>query len=360
MSFSPRSPGAEEEQEKEDILREERIQQLAKLPDPRPRALTPDATCSQAPTALFQESCIWFKVPPNIRRDILRLAFGDTRLHLELTYDHPRNHRGDSPDESQPQSWQWWGSRCHRLSPDEAVQQRPMTNDGLPGPWSDECRDTDIPIGIMGWLLSCRQNYSETIDILYSTNVLILNGQAMLIHLPQLIPPQRLESVTSLEVRWYFKTRFSSWENPRDSLDEDHLESLFSQLSSPYFPALRNLYITLEDSSQAHISFHGIEDYQEIIFKHVDKFSQRMGHLGSFSCALPHFFFELIYEEATEKIRGGFAAQYDSYRQVWRGSDGQMTVVQLPYVDNYPGPPHHLLQNTTRDGYWILEVPDMD
>ncbi|KAF4986551.1 hypothetical protein FGRMN_10779 [Fusarium graminum] len=301
MSFSPRSPGAEQKEEKDDILREERIQQLVKLPDPRPRALTPDATCSQAPTALFQESCTWFNVPPNIRRDILRLAFGDARLHLELTYGPSRIHRGDSLDKSQPQGWQWWGSRCHRLSPDKTTQQGPMTNDGLPGPWSDQCRDTDAPIGIMGWLLSCRQN-----------------------------------------------------------LDEDHLESMFSQLSSPYFPALRNLYLTLEDSSQARLSYDRIEDYQEIVFQHLDAFSQRMGHLRSFSCALPHFFFELIYEEATGETRGGATVHHDSYRQVWRGSDGQMTVVKVPYVDSYPGPPHHLLPDTKRDGYWILEIPDMD
>jgi hypothetical protein len=157
MSFSPRSPCAEEQQEKDDAVWEERIQQLVKLPDPRPRALTPDATCSQSPVALFQESCTWFKVPPNIRRDILRLAFGDARLHLQLVYGQLGGDRRDSPDESQPQAWRWWSSRCHRLSHDDTPQQRAMTNGGLPGPWDDECCDEEEPIGVVGWLLSCRQ-----------------------------------------------------------------------------------------------------------------------------------------------------------------------------------------------------------
>ncbi|CAJ0553145.1 Ff.00g116570.m01.CDS01 [Fusarium sp. VM40] len=358
MSFSPRSPGAEEQQEKDDAIWEERIQQLVKLPDSRPRALTPDATCSQSPVALFQKSCAWFKVPPNIRRDILRLAFGDTRLHLQLVYGQPG---GDSPDESQPQGWRWWSSRCHRLPHDDTPQRRTMTKGGLPGPWDDECHDDGAPIGVMGWLLSCRQNYSETIDILYSTNVLILNGQAMLIHLPQLIPPHRLESVTSLEVRWYLKTRFITWDDPHDTLDEDHLESIFRMLSSPYLPALRNLYMTLEDSSQARLSVDAIEDYQETILRHLDEFSQRMGHLEQFSCALPSVFFDFLYHEATEDIRGRSAIEYESYRQVWRGSDGQMTVVRLPCIDSYPGPPHHVSQDDTkRCGYWILEIPDTD
>jgi hypothetical protein len=209
--------------------------------------------------------------------------------------------------------------------------------------------------------INIRHSYSETIDILYSTNVLILNGQAMLIHLPQLIPPKRLESVTSLEVRWYLKTRFTSWEDPHDTLDEDHLESIFSMLSSQYFPALRKLYITLKDSSQARLSVDAIEDYQEIILRHLDEFSQRMGHLAQFSCALPSIFFEFIYHEATEKIRGRSAIEYESYRQVWRGSDDEMTVLQLPYIDSYPDPPRHIFQDNTKScGYWILEISDID
>lgn len=157
MSFSPRSPGAEKQQDKDDAIWEERIQQLVKLPDPRPRALTPDAACSRAPVARFQESCTWFKVPPNIRRDILRLAFGDTRLHLQLIYDNSEDRGYDSPNESKSRGWRWWSSRCYRLSPDETSQRHAMTNGGLLGPWADECDEVGAPIGIMGWLLSCRQ-----------------------------------------------------------------------------------------------------------------------------------------------------------------------------------------------------------
>ncbi|RGP63787.1 hypothetical protein FSPOR_8394 [Fusarium sporotrichioides] len=302
MSYSPRSPGAEEQQKKDDAIWEERIQQLVKLPNPRPRALTPDATCLEAPTARFHESSPWFKIPPNVRRDILRLAFGDTRLHLQLIHSHRGDRCCDSSDKSLPQNWRWRSSRCHRLSLDDITQRRAMTDGGLPGPWTDECHDTGAPIGILGWLLSCRQN-----------------------------------------------------------LDEDHLQSIFNQLSSPYLPALRNLYITLEDSSQARLSIDAIEDYQEIILEYLDSFSQRASQLKQFSCALPSTFFESIYHEATEEVRGRSATEYESYRQVWRGSDGKMTVVRLPYVDNYPGPPHHISPSDVNScNYWILEIPDQD
>ncbi|KAH6964620.1 hypothetical protein DER45DRAFT_557042, partial [Fusarium avenaceum] len=360
MSFSPRSPGAEEDQNKNDAIWEEHIQQLIKLPDPRPRALTPDATCSQSPVALFQESCSWFKIPPNIRRDILRLAFGDACFHLQLVYGHPAGGRYDPPDESQPQGWRWCSSRCEPYSHDNNPHKLLTVDDNLLASCVQEYDDDDEKVGVMGWLLSCRQNYSETIDILYSTNVLSLDGQAMIIRLPQLIPPRRLESVTSLEVGWYLKTRFITWDDPHDTLDEDHLESVFRMLSSPYFPALRSLYITLGDSSQARLSVDALEDYQEIILRHLDEFSLRMGNLKQLSCALPPVFFDSLYHEATEEIRGRSAIEYESYRQIWRSSDEHMTVVRLPYIDSYPGPPHHVSQNgTKRCGYWILALPEI-
>ncbi|KAF5256786.1 hypothetical protein FOXYS1_12720 [Fusarium oxysporum] len=76
-------------------LCEAQVKQLPLLPNPRPRALTPSLTpgdkviSNLAPRPLYQESCFWFKVPPNIRRDILRLAFGDTRLHIYMNHGYP-------------------------------------------------------------------------------------------------------------------------------------------------------------------------------------------------------------------------------------------------------------------------------
>ncbi|KAM0557993.1 hypothetical protein ACHAPJ_005159 [Fusarium lateritium] len=90
MSYCPRRPDPEAEQ-RERQARERwdaRIQELSLLPSPQPQALTPNPT-SQTPRPLFQKSCSWFKVLPNIRRDILQLAFGGTRLHMDLIYDYP-------------------------------------------------------------------------------------------------------------------------------------------------------------------------------------------------------------------------------------------------------------------------------
>ncbi|EXK36066.1 hypothetical protein FOMG_09257 [Fusarium oxysporum f. sp. melonis 26406] len=213
-------------------LCEAQVKQLPLLPNPRPRALTPSLTpgdkviSNLALRPLYQESCFWFKVPPNIRRDILRLAFGDTRLHIYMNRGYPdvlpepdsKFHcrvvtepenwgyqRFPVTDESQVEVWQWRGSRCHRYPPSIAMAQGPMTHGGSKGPWIDFCRNGGDPdiceawredegpsacnIGVIGWLLSCRQNYMETIDVLYSTNMLILGEACMVEHLPLPHPP---------------------------------------------------------------------------------------------------------------------------------------------------------------------------
>lgn len=52
----------------------------------------------------------------------------------------------------------------------------------------------------MGYLLSCRQGYAEGIHTLYSANCINIVSQPLLIHIPRLIPPNRLGSITSLEI----------------------------------------------------------------------------------------------------------------------------------------------------------------
>ena len=160
---------------------------IPKLPSTRPRALTPpgfsdydDDKILQRPAAAFQQS-LWFKVPANLRRDILRLAFGDRRLHMHLAFDpsvsnpdDPYSLELDEPDDPglgdpQRKLWSWNGCICARKYDPELG---PMTRGGLnPGPWIDRCCDPiNVPkpppesIGIMGWLQSCRQKY---ISILY-------------------------------------------------------------------------------------------------------------------------------------------------------------------------------------------------
>ncbi|QGI68334.1 hypothetical protein CEK26_012296 [Fusarium fujikuroi] len=410
MSLSPRYPGAEEEERERNERWEARVKELTLLPDPRPRALTPDpnllsssnnSTASvSGPRPRYQETCLWFRVPPNIRSDILRLAFGDTRIHINMEYNrphiaHPESSSlhcgivvgpGEYPgeemrvlDKTKPATWRWWSSRCHRSYPDETKNQGPMTRGGAPGPWVDNCRNggnssvceawkeqegsSACHVGVMGWLLSCRQNYMETIDVLYSTNTLILQGSRMINRLSQMLLPQRLATVTSLEVIWPFKTNFTP-DQDYDDLDQGHLRSVLDMLLPSQFPALRRLYVEFHDGQECFLGTSGLEVYEEIILRQLDSFAQRMTHLTECAFALPDYFFRRLHYEAREEAvecSDGIRSYYSrrSYQQVWRDFNGSMAAVVLPYVDSYPKPPFQVLQEDEQAaGYWILEASD--
>ncbi|KAF4456894.1 hypothetical protein F53441_1105 [Fusarium austroafricanum] len=379
MSYSPREPDAEELEQEWKEYWEARVKELPLLPNQRPRALTPDpptltsdpkSCSSQAPLPLDQSSCYWFKVPPYIRRDILRLAFRDTHLHIYMHHSHP-----DVPH--QPDS------KYHCGIVIKPESQGPMTRGGLNGPWSDDCpgggdsaiceawRQQDGPsachIWVMGWLLSCRQKYSrsylETIEVLYSTNTLILEGSRMMSFLSKLILPQRLALMNSLEITWPLKAKFIPDQSYGD-LDQEHLESIFNMLSPTQFPALSRLYIWF-DESNAKLAVGGLEACQKVILKHLDSFTKRMTHLAECAFALPSFLIDTIHYRATEVSRVTWEDgctmfnHEDSYRHVWRDANGEATVVRLPYIDSYPKPPYHLLQEDIQvPGYWILEASD--
>lgn len=142
------------------------VQEMPFLDNIRPRGLTPTGFRDQIaqqpnPTAFFQGS-VWFKLPPCIRRDILRLAFGDRCVHMGLSYQSrdERDENTEALDVKDSKSWQWFGSVCHRPVL-ENQPSMPMTCGGNHyGPWSDSCKSGDPRqgfIGMTGWLLSCRQ-----------------------------------------------------------------------------------------------------------------------------------------------------------------------------------------------------------
>ncbi|KAH7118643.1 hypothetical protein B0J13DRAFT_569479 [Dactylonectria estremocensis] len=385
--------------EGQDENREAPVRQLPRLPNPRPRALTPpsfrdadadaESNSNQGPKAMFQESAAYFRLPPNIRRDILRLAFGDVRLHMDLSYIHPdaphqpvaAHHCGIENkmlagrrlrkkrvlDTTQPKAWRWWSSICHRHPPDAVG---PMTRRGLVGPWDDYCRsgfaehcldwrDAGAPsachIGIMGWLLSCRQNYAESINVLYSTNTFAMASELMVTNLPDLLLPQQLAVISSLEISWALITRPVTDELDHADLDEHHLQIILQLLSSK-FPALRRLYLSLEEHATC-FSIHAEREYMRVVEKHLGQFVKGMPALRECAFAVPEWFFDFVYDEASsEPVGDGTYQSTESYRQVWRTIDGEASIIRLPFVNSYPCAPYHLTHAASQlPGYWILE-----
>lgn len=166
---------------------------LPTLPRDRPRVLTPSPsreTLVLSAAAATANSAFFQKLPPEIRRKILKEAFGNYIMHMHLSYDFPRvpldvrqrdpvrRHANIRRAQPQPQrrfgiprkkTWQWWSCICHRASPWQLSQWQPTTYDK---PCDDRCYTAGLPwceswpgetpgkcfIGVMGWLLSCRQS----------------------------------------------------------------------------------------------------------------------------------------------------------------------------------------------------------
>lgn len=164
------------------------------LPSPRPRPLTPTASDESSVKLEPQPAeCLLFtKLPADLRRDIFVAAFGGRTVHMDLVFDYPllsapverprksRNShhaaiylRKESYSGREPKVWRWGGSVCHRQHPDSIHPRNTWVwRWGWEGVWHDHCNigaadacslyePDGCHIGIMGFLVSCRQSLVE-------------------------------------------------------------------------------------------------------------------------------------------------------------------------------------------------------
>ncbi|KAF5701904.1 hypothetical protein FMUND_13737 [Fusarium mundagurra] len=347
-TFSPTSPSFWWPDEVDDSLPHWRahVDEMTLLPNPRPRALTPlgfqdedPSEIIERPVPLFQKSP-WFNLPPNIRRDILRLAFGDRRLHMSLTFRQKH-----ISDDEKVESWQWFGGICNRgetLRPDIAGGQQRF--------WEDD------------WLSSKRIltelcGYAEMIDLLYSSNTIAMAGEAMISHIGQLALPQRLASVTSLEIRWPLQRENEACAGHYDfhtnalrrmlhpfQLDLDHLSVVLNTLSNTSFPNLRRLCISFEkEYNDRPISNPEAHD---ILINKLLQFVESRPKFKECAFALPKGVFDTI----IKVIR-----PMGHCKQAWCDSDGNLHRMHVPFVNSYPAPPPYL-DDREDSGYWLLRI----
>ena len=118
-------------------------------------------------------------------------------------------------------------------------------------------------LGVMGWLLACRQAYVEGIEVLYGSNTFFVESSALLnaLFCPEarttqlLLLPQRLDSITALELRWdvmLFGTQLepmydSHWHFARE--DRAQVAANIRHLGDT-FPNLRSLVLSFGDFYQ--------------------------------------------------------------------------------------------------------------
>ncbi|KAF5636013.1 hypothetical protein F52700_5327 [Fusarium sp. NRRL 52700] len=363
-TFSPTSPPSPTywwPDEVDDSLHHWRdhVDEMSLLPNTRPRALTPvgfqdedPSDMTERPVPLYQTSP-WFKLPPNIRRDILRLAFGDSCRHMGLSFRQEH-----TSDDELVESWQWFGGICHR---GETLRPRDIAGEQQRF-WEDDCKHGDAEprnTGVMSWLLSCRQNYAEMIDLLYSSNTIAMSGEAMISHIGQLVLPQRLAAVTSLEIRWPLQRENEACAGHHDEhtnairrmlhpyqLDVDQLSFVLDTLSSTRFPNLRRLCISFEkEYNERHISNPEAHD---IVTNKLLQFAKSRPKLKECAFALPHKIFDTIANEDLD-VEG------PPRKQVWCDSGGKMHAMHAPFVNSYPAPPPYL-DNREDSGFWLLKI----
>lgn len=308
------------------------------LPIERPSHLTPShsrenliALSAMSNYGLFQH------MPYEIRRMIIIAAFGGQTLHLDLTFAHPlermpgaqpnMNHCGLGYElvrnVNQPKDWQWFSCVCHRrarltvLETWRRVGQKMKPDDdeclnGIPRGCDCEAWGGDWPgkcfIGIMGWLLSCRQAYADGVDILFTTNTFHLSNLELQESLPRLLLPHRLSSINSLELLWDFSTPQPNgtllhvlWETPEAK--DSPLHTL-CRMVPEVFPNVHYLYISLQLRFWSPLAefYDLISVLEQVILGSIEDMLRNLGLSSGreFNVAISRLAWDVLYQKNTD------------------------------------------------------------
>jgi hypothetical protein len=230
------------------------------------------------------------------------------------------------------------------------------------GPWNDPCLDwaynhkgksrEDYNFGIMGFLLSCRQAYTEGIDVLYSTNCIHIQSEPLLLQLPRLIPLNRIASIASLEL--VITTHGIEQADSESSFSMDHLKSILQNIIT-HCHSLRSLCLSFL------ITTHKHNILNSTILPVVDAFYCSM-KLRNMRVELPRVaYWELADPKSMDNHHPREALTKGPFeKSLWRSLDGEESRVQNRSIERYPYPPLRLPMSDEEDsvesaGYWLAE-----
>ncbi|EOA90046.1 uncharacterized protein SETTUDRAFT_167005 [Exserohilum turcica Et28A] len=217
---------------------------------------------------------------------------------------------------------------------------------GWLGPWSDPCMNIvheqngklskGYNIGIMGFLLSCKQAYAEGMHVLFSENCINIQSESLLLHLPQLITFNRLASITSLEV--VITAHRVQKEDEKAYFNWDHLKPILDNIST-HCHHLRSLCLSFMFADGS----HGILDSPALSW--IDTFHNSM-QLRKMRIELP----TQAYWTARHCWPESHCQSMESYpledaingalsEWLWRSLDDEKPIVQIRSTERYPYPP---------------------
>lgn len=207
--------------------------------------------------------------------------------------------------------------------------------------------------GVTGFLLSCKQAYTGGIHVIWSTNTILISCEPLLLHLPSLITPSRLSSLTSLEIRL-------TPHRPTQPNDEsfgilDHVQPILSNLKT-HCPQLHSFVLAFYLArATGHIASSPILSLTDAFYRSV--------RLRDMLFELPYITLSqlrrdrLPYQQhPREKPADGRRMRITS----WRALDGDEAIVEEKSYERYLGPPLRLPLSgdgnelVESKGYWLV------
>lgn len=194
---------------------------------------------------------------------------------------------------------------------------------------------------IFHWLtLFTSYSYVEGIDVLYTTNTIHTCSKALVLDADRLLLPQRVASITSLELLWDFGPR-PPWADSFPSKARELLDSFEDMLRAlrSSFRGLKNLYISVQWSEKEPTVIYSRhppqggggsaagEPAEYLLMKRVDALVQQLpARVAAFSLAIPSSIYQAQCHEAKETP--GRVVEHVSdgkrYERFWRpvGNNG--------------------------------------
>ncbi|KAF2747432.1 hypothetical protein M011DRAFT_390836, partial [Sporormia fimetaria CBS 119925] len=216
-----------------------------------------------------------------------------------------------------------------------------------------------------GFLLSCKQAYKEGIDVLYAANRFYIRSEPLLLHIPQLIPTNRLASITSLSIAVTVVADEHRADDGHLNFNLNNLEAILASIST-HFTALRSLHAGLRiktddnrklgrPAMQMFDAFYRSMQLRHMRVKLPWKAFREVVRQLIFPCAVR---LDHSLEEPDWRIESGPNMEWAWPR--WRALDGDKPAIQFRTVESYPRPPLKLPQvdgedaRTESEGYWLL------